>query len=68
MMSISPFEEWKHCWRTNKKERFIKIVSNQFTVDRRALAHLKIENRIALKKTRIFQNFNCTTFSKCIPF
>ena len=45
-----------------------KKVSNRFTMDRRTLAHLKVENKIALKKTRIFHNFNCTPFSKCVPF
>lgn len=35
---------------------------------RKNLAHFKMESKTLLKKTRIFHNFNCTSFSKCALF
>lgn len=29
------------------------------------VAHFKMENKIGLKKTRIFHNFNSTSFARC---
>ena len=67
---------WQECvaiWETeksfkDKKGGKMNLWVINISQARKNLAHFKMESKTVLKKTRIFHNFNCTSFSKCALF